>query len=58
MMLRQVAMYFARETKGATAVEYALLAMLVGVALIGSVLTLGGEIFEIFNQAGNALSGD
>jgi hypothetical protein len=29
--------------------------MLVGVALIGTIFILGGDLFEIFNRAGNAL---
>jgi Flp pilus assembly pilin Flp len=52
----QLAMQFARATRGVTAIEYALIAMLIGVALIGSIFTFGGQLFEVFNQAGNALA--
>jgi len=41
---------------GATAVEYALIGMLIGVALIGSIFTFGGDLFEIFTRAGNEIA--
>ena len=53
--LLQLITQFALDRRGATAIEYALLAVLIGVALIGTIFTFGGDLFEIFNRAGNAI---
>jgi pilus assembly protein Flp/PilA len=39
---------FAKDESGATAIEYALIAVLVGVAIIGSVSALGDSLQSIF----------
>ena len=50
-MLRRLAI----EEDGADATEYALLAALVAVALIGGATFLGGRINGLFNGVGNRL---
>ena len=44
------------EEEGADATEYALLAALVAVALIGGATFLGGKINGLFNGVGNKLN--
>ncbi|HEU5314776.1 MAG TPA: Flp family type IVb pilin [Chloroflexota bacterium] len=46
----------ALEEEGADATEYALLAALVAVALIGGATFLGGALNGIFNGVGNKLN--
>lgn len=46
----------ALEEQGADATEYALLAGLVAVALIGGATFLGGRLNEIFNGMGNKVN--
>ncbi|MGI9409161.1 MAG: Flp family type IVb pilin [Hyphomicrobiaceae bacterium] len=46
---------FAKCESGATAIEYALLAALIAVALITSMQTLQGAISGTFTNAGNAM---
>jgi len=38
-----------REERGATAIEYALIASLIAVAIVGAVITLGGSVSGLFN---------
>ena len=45
-----------RDICGATAIEYALIAVIIAVGLIFSVFTFGGDLFEVFNRAGDGLS--
>ncbi len=45
---------FAREENGATAIEYALLAALIGVALIGSMTNLGSDISGSLTNTANS----
>jgi pilus assembly protein Flp/PilA len=45
-----------REEKGATAVEYGLLVGLIAVAIIFTVLALGGELNRLFQAVETALS--
>jgi pilus assembly protein Flp/PilA len=40
---------FAADQSGATAIEYALIAVLVGIAIITSVTALGGSLKSIFD---------
>ena len=40
---------------GATAVEYALLAGLIGIALIGAVALMGDSVEGVFTEVGSAL---
>lgn len=47
---------FASDKSGATAIEYGLIAALVGVAIIASVTLTGGKISAIFRKVGTTLS--
>ena len=42
---------FLRRERGATAVEYALMASLIALAIIGAVIGLGGSVSAIFQDA-------
>ena len=46
---------FFRDSRGATAVEYGLLTVLISVALIASVENVGGGIKNIFGKASTTL---
>ncbi len=46
---------FANDENGATAIEYGLIAALVGVAIIAGVRALGGELNETFSSVTSAL---
>jgi pilus assembly protein Flp/PilA len=48
---------FLKDESGATAIEYGLIAALVGVALIGSLRALEGDLSNLFNSIGDTLSG-
>lgn len=48
IMLRK----FLKETIGATSIEYALIASLVGAAIVGGVTNLGSATEENYNQLG------
>ncbi len=54
-MLRSMKEFLADET-GATAIEYALLAALIAVALIAGMKSLGNDVNNSFTNAANALS--
>ena len=41
--------FFIRNGSGATAIEYALMALIVSIAIIASVLVLGGTVSESYN---------
>ncbi|MGY1662951.1 Flp family type IVb pilin [Geodermatophilus sp. SYSU D00705] len=45
-----------REEKGATAVEYGLLVGLIAVAIIATVVLLGGELDKLFTTVKNELT--
>ena len=45
-----------KETAGATAIEYALIAALVGVALVAALNTLSGDIQATFTDVGDQLN--
>lgn len=47
---------FIRKDKGVTAIEYALIAALIAVVIIGSVSILGDEVEETFNIWTTAVS--
>lgn len=42
--------------RGATAIEYGLIAALIAVAAIGAMSTLGGKVSNTFQNAGNNLN--
>ncbi|RST32036.1 Flp family type IVb pilin [Sphingomonas ginkgonis] len=44
-----------RDSEGATAIEYGLIAALIAVAAIGAMSSIGGKLSTTFNNAGNAL---
>ncbi len=47
---------FLKDESGATAIEYALIAAIVGLGLIFALTTLTGDIKDAFNGIGNALT--
>jgi pilus assembly protein Flp/PilA len=48
---------FAADESGATAIEYGLIAALVGVAMIGGGTALGKNINDKFTNVGNSVKG-
>lgn len=46
---------FIRDDGGATAIEYALIASLIAVAIISAVSTVGGKVSTVFTEVGNSL---
>ncbi len=46
---------YLRDNSGATAIEYALIASLIAVTIIGVVTTVGGKISTVFGEIGNTL---
>ena len=46
---------FIRNESGATAIEYALIASLIAVAIITAVSTVGGKVSTVFTEVGNTL---
>ena len=51
-MLAQVFGRFVRDEQGATAMEYALLAGLIGIALVASFAVLGNTVTDMFGAGG------
>jgi|HubBroStandDraft_2_1064218.scaffolds.fasta_scaffold875387_2 pilus assembly protein Flp/PilA len=50
--MQQIKKFFANES-GATAIEYALIASLVAVAIVAALTTLGTKLANTFNEVGN-----
>lgn len=48
---------FLKNEKGATAIEYGLIAALISVAIVGALLALGPQLVNVFNQVTQALQG-
>ena len=46
---------FIKNNKGATAIEYGLIAALIAVAAIGAMKSLGGNLQNTFNKVGDNL---
>jgi pilus assembly protein Flp/PilA len=46
---------FLSDESGVTAIEYALIASLIAVAIIGAVTTVGGNVSTVFTEVGGAL---
>ena len=46
---------FLSDESGVTAIEYALIASLIAVAIIGAVTTVGGKISTVFTEIGGSL---
>ncbi len=55
--LRESIRKFATDASGATAIEYGLIAALVGVVIIGALTLLGPEIGNMFNSITDELNG-
>jgi pilus assembly protein Flp/PilA len=47
---------FIRNESGATAIEYALIASLIAVAIITAVSAVGGKVSTVFTEVGNSLN--
>ena len=47
---------FIRNESGATAIEYALIASLIAVAIIGAVTAVGSKVSSVFGAVGNSLN--
>lgn len=47
---------FIKNSKGATAIEYGLIAALIAVAAIGAMSTLGGKLSNTFNNVGSKMT--
>ena len=47
---------FKRENSGVTAIEYGLIAGAIAVAIIATVIALGGDISNLFGTTGSALN--
>ena len=48
---------FWKDEEGATAIEYGLIAGLIGVALVAALTALGGDLSKLFENIGKALTG-
>ncbi len=46
---------FAEDASGATAIEYGLIAALIGIVIIGALILLGPELSKLFNTITGAL---
>jgi pilus assembly protein Flp/PilA len=55
MLVSTVARALRCEQEGVTAIEYGLIAGAIAVAIIATVLALGGDISNLFGTTGNAL---
>ncbi|HZZ60084.1 MAG TPA: Flp family type IVb pilin [Roseiarcus sp.] len=51
----QQVLKFIRNESGATAIEYALIASLIAVAIITAVTTVGTKVSTVFTEVGNSL---
>jgi pilus assembly protein Flp/PilA len=47
---------FLRDVNGATAIEYALIASLIAVAIIGAVQVVGTKVSTVFTEIGGSLN--
>jgi len=57
IMLMESLRSFIKREDGASAIEYALIAGLIGIVIVGGATFLGEEINSIFNRIGEALEG-
>ena len=48
---------FAKDESGATAIEYGLIAALIGLAIVTGATILGDELSSLFERIGNTLGG-
>lgn len=56
--MRERALAFLKEKDGASAIEYAIIAGLIAVMIIGGASALGGKIDNIFQAISNTLEDD
>lgn len=54
--MNQLLMRFLRDEAGATAIEYGLIAVIVGVGMVASLGTLKNSLNTMFNQAHSGLN--
>jgi len=47
---------FLQDEQGATAIEYSLLVSLIGIVIVGSLLALGGNLFDVFSSISSGLT--
>ena len=55
--MKSTLLKFWKDEEGATAIEYALIAGLIAVAIIGALSLLGNEIDGLFNRISTKLNG-
>lgn len=55
LMLRHLQMNFIRCNRGATAIEYALIAGMISIAILGGIQSLSGGLSSMFDSIGNAI---
>jgi pilus assembly protein Flp/PilA len=53
--IRQLCRRFGRDQSGATAIEYALIASGVSIAIVGTVATIGSDVKTMFTSVSSAL---
>jgi pilus assembly protein Flp/PilA len=54
-MIMRALIRFMKEEKGATAIEYGLIASLIAVAIVAVLLTLGPQLSAVFTKVQNSL---
>lgn len=54
--MRELLNRLRKEEDAATAVEYAIIAAIIGVALIGTLVAFRDDISQMFNRAGSVIS--
>ncbi|MFQ5985542.1 MAG: Flp family type IVb pilin [Alphaproteobacteria bacterium] len=55
--LRKLAVQLAKDERGATAIEYGLIAALISVVIVVALIAVGGALTTVFNLVANCLSG-
>jgi pilus assembly protein Flp/PilA len=54
--MKQILARFVKDNSGATAIEYGLIAGLIGVVIIGALTTVGTKVSAKFQAVGSALN--
>lgn len=57
IIMRQLIKRFARDERGANALEYALIMILVAMGVVGGATTLGTDLSTLFSNIGAAVAG-
>lgn len=55
MQMRQLLLRFSRDTSGATAIEYGLIACMIFVVIVGSLVALGDSSTGLYARVGNTI---